>query len=119
MPPSQRRWEYAEERIGRCGEWAILFGAILTALKIQARISHDFLNHVWNEALLQEKWVHIDSTLAYPVSLNHPYYYEQNWGKSTSMSWHFQKMEVWKMLHQDIHSLGKLFCREEKVDYHT
>jgi hypothetical protein len=50
-------------------------------LKIQARITHDFLDHVWNEALLQEKWVYIDSTLAYPVSLNHPYYYEQNWGK--------------------------------------
>jgi peptide-N4-(N-acetyl-beta-glucosaminyl)asparagine amidase len=71
----------AEERIGRCGEWAILFGAVLTVLKIQARITHDSLDHVWNEALLQEKWVHIDSTLEYPVSLNHPYYYEQNWGK--------------------------------------
>jgi peptide-N4-(N-acetyl-beta-glucosaminyl)asparagine amidase len=25
--------------------------------------------------------VQIDSTLAYPISLDHPYYYEQNWGK--------------------------------------
>jgi peptide-N4-(N-acetyl-beta-glucosaminyl)asparagine amidase len=50
-------------------------------LKIQARITHDFLDHIWNESLLQEKWVYIDSTLAYPISLNHPYYYEQNWGK--------------------------------------
>jgi peptide-N4-(N-acetyl-beta-glucosaminyl)asparagine amidase len=23
----------------------------------------------------------MDSTLAYPNSVNHPYYYEQNWGK--------------------------------------
>jgi hypothetical protein len=23
----------------------------------------------------------MDSTLAYPISLNHPYYYEQNWSK--------------------------------------
>ena len=27
------------------------------------------------------KWVHVDSTLDYPISLNHPYYYEENWGK--------------------------------------
>jgi hypothetical protein len=27
------------------------------------------------------KWVHVDSTLEYPISLNHPYYYEENWGK--------------------------------------
>jgi hypothetical protein len=31
--------------------------------------------------MIQEKWIHMDSTLAYPISLNHPYYYEQNWGK--------------------------------------
>ena len=30
---------------------------------------------------LNWKWIHIDSTLEYPVSFNHPYYYEQNWGK--------------------------------------
>jgi peptide-N4-(N-acetyl-beta-glucosaminyl)asparagine amidase len=27
------------------------------------------------------QWVHIDSTLDYPISLNHPQYYEQNWKK--------------------------------------
>jgi len=31
--------------------------------------------------MIEGKWVHMDSTLAYPISLNHPYYYEQNWGK--------------------------------------
>jgi peptide-N4-(N-acetyl-beta-glucosaminyl)asparagine amidase len=25
--------------------------------------------------------MHIDSTLAYPFSFNHPHYYEQNWNK--------------------------------------
>jgi hypothetical protein len=25
--------------------------------------------------------VHVDSTLDYPISLNHPYYYKENWGK--------------------------------------
>jgi peptide-N4-(N-acetyl-beta-glucosaminyl)asparagine amidase len=28
--------------------------------------------------------MHIDSTLDYPISFNHPYYYEQNWGKKYS-----------------------------------
>ena len=53
----------------------------MNALKIKTRIVHDFLDHCWNEAIIDGKWVHIDSTLAYPISLDHPHYYEQNWGK--------------------------------------
>jgi hypothetical protein len=71
----------AEKRTGRCSEWSMLFGAILNTLGIETRIVHDFLDHCWNEAMLNGKWVHVDSTLTYPISLNHPYYYEQNWGK--------------------------------------
>jgi len=71
----------AEMRTGRCSEWSMLFGAIMNSLKIETRIVHDFLDHCWNEALIDERWVHIDSTLTYPISLDHPYYYEQNWGK--------------------------------------
>lgn len=71
----------ADTRIGRCTEWSILFGAILNSLSIQTRIVHDFLDHCWNESLINNKWVHIDSTLDYPISFDNPYYYEQNWGK--------------------------------------
>lgn len=71
----------AETRIGRCSEWSILFGAIVNSLSIQTRIVHDYLDHCWNESLIKKKWVHIDSTLDYPISFDHPYYYEQNWGK--------------------------------------
>jgi peptide-N4-(N-acetyl-beta-glucosaminyl)asparagine amidase len=71
----------AEIRTGRCSEWSMLFGAIMNALKTETRIVHDFLDHCWNEVMIQGKWVHMDSTLAYPISVNHPYYYEQNWGK--------------------------------------
>jgi peptide-N4-(N-acetyl-beta-glucosaminyl)asparagine amidase len=71
----------AETRTGRCSEWSMLFGGIMNALNIETRIVHDFLDHCWNEAIIDGKWVHIDSTLAYPISLNHPYYYEQNWEK--------------------------------------
>jgi Transglutaminase-like superfamily len=71
----------AEIRTGRCSEWSMLFGALMNALKTETRIVHDFLDHCWNESVIDGKWVHIDSTLVYPISLNHPYYYEQNWGK--------------------------------------
>jgi peptide-N4-(N-acetyl-beta-glucosaminyl)asparagine amidase len=73
----------AETKTGRCSEWSMLFGAMLSSLEIKARIVHDFLDHCWNEAVISQdgEWVHIDSTLDYPISLNHPYYYEQNWKK--------------------------------------
>jgi hypothetical protein len=73
----------AEAKTGRCSEWSILFGAILSSIDIEARIVHDFLDHCWNEAklILDGKWIHVDSTLTYPTSLNHPYYYEESWGK--------------------------------------
>ena len=71
----------AETRTGRCGEWTILFGAILNSISLEARNVHDYLDHCWNEVLLDDKWVHVDSTLDYPISLNHPHFYEQNWKK--------------------------------------
>jgi peptide-N4-(N-acetyl-beta-glucosaminyl)asparagine amidase len=80
----------AETKTGRCSEWSFLFGAMLCSLGIKTRIVHDFLNHCWNEAMLfsssssyseKRQWIHIDSTLDYPISLNHSKYYEQNWKK--------------------------------------
>ena len=60
----------------------MLFGAVLNSLSFKGRILHDYLDHCWNEVLIKGKWIHIDSTLQYPISLNHPHYYERNWGKS-------------------------------------
>jgi transglutaminase/protease-like cytokinesis protein 3 len=71
----------AEIRTGRCSEWSMLFGALLSSLSIKTRIVHDYLDHCWNESLINGKWIHIDSTLDYPISFDHPYYYEQNWNK--------------------------------------
>jgi peptide-N4-(N-acetyl-beta-glucosaminyl)asparagine amidase len=75
----------AETKTGRCSEWSMLFGAMLSSLGMKTRIVHDFLDHCWNEAMLSypesEQWVHVDSTLDYPISLNHPYHYEENWAK--------------------------------------
>ncbi len=71
----------ADSRSGRCSEWSMLFGAILNSLFIKTRIVQDYLDHCWNESLIDGKWIHIDSTLEYPISLNHPHYYEKNWSK--------------------------------------
>lgn len=71
----------AETRTGRCTEWSMLFGAFLNSLGIETRLVHDFLDHCWNEAKLEGKWFHVDSTLVLPFSLNHPSYYEENWEK--------------------------------------
>jgi peptide-N4-(N-acetyl-beta-glucosaminyl)asparagine amidase len=67
-------------RVGRCSEWSMLFGAILNSLSIESRLVHDFLDHCWNESLINGNWLHVDSTLEFPISFNHPHYYEQNWG---------------------------------------
>lgn len=71
----------ADSRTGRCSEWSMLFGAILNSLYIETRIVQDYLDHCWNESLIDNNWIHIDSTLEYPISLNHPHYYEKNWSK--------------------------------------
>ena len=81
FPRYMKLLKIAETRIGRCSEWSILFGAILNSLSIPTRIVYDFLDHCWNESLINKKWTHLDSTLNYPISFNHPYYYERNWGK--------------------------------------
>ena len=71
----------ADSREGRCSEWSILFGAMLSSLSMKARIVHDYLDHCWNEVMLNGRWTHVDSTLQFPFSLDNPKYYELNWGK--------------------------------------
>ena len=40
----------------------MLFGTLLNSLSIETRIVQDYLDHCWNEALIENKWIHIDST---------------------------------------------------------
>ncbi|SRR5579885_550588 len=71
----------AETRYGRCGEWSILFGAILNSMHFKSRIAYDYLDHCWNEVFADGKWIHVDPTFQYPYSLDNPHYYERNWNK--------------------------------------
>ncbi len=84
----------AFNRVGRCSEWTFLFGAILSSLSVQSRIVHDFLDHCWNEAFIKGKWIHVDSTLEYPISINHPNYYEKNWNKKYQYVLAFSNTEI-------------------------
>jgi peptide-N4-(N-acetyl-beta-glucosaminyl)asparagine amidase len=95
VPPVTGIVDNTSIRRFRCSEWAMLFGAILSSLEIKARIVHDFLDHCWNEAIIvpNGKWVHLDSTLPYPISLNHPYYYEENWERNTNMCWPLRQIK--------------------------
>lgn len=77
FPRHDQILKIAEARTGRCSEWSMLFGAIMNASKIETRIVHDSLITVGTKL----SPVHMDSTLEYPLSLDHPHYYEQNWGK--------------------------------------
>jgi peptide-N4-(N-acetyl-beta-glucosaminyl)asparagine amidase len=52
----------AETRKGRCSEWSMVFGAVLNSMSTKTRIVHDFLDHCWNESLINGKWMHVDST---------------------------------------------------------
>ena len=83
FPRYDKILKITETKTGRRSEWSFLFEALLNSLGIKTRIVHDFLDHCWNEVILsspkEKNRVHIDSTLDYSISLNHPHYYEENW----------------------------------------
>lgn len=68
-----------ETRRGRCGEWANCFGAIATALCIRTRSVLDFADHVWNECLVGDRWIHVDPCEGI---VDRPLLYEKGWGKA-------------------------------------
>lgn len=69
-----------ESRQGRCGEWANCFTLVCRALGYEARLVHDWTDHVWTELYCDslQRWVHADSCEA---AFDTPLVYEQGWGK--------------------------------------
>ena len=53
-------------RTGRCGEWAIVFTGMLTAMGLRARYVLDLTDHVWSDLVLKNQLIAIDSTVDNP-----------------------------------------------------
>jgi peptide-N4-(N-acetyl-beta-glucosaminyl)asparagine amidase len=118
----------AESRTGRCSEWSMLFGAMLSSISMPVRIVQDYLDHCWNEISLDNKnddtnnnntsqrWVHVDSTLSFPISLDHPHYYEQNWGKKYLHVLAFDANKVEDVTRRYTEQWDKVTQRREKSD---
>ncbi len=102
-------------RVGRCSEWSFLFGAILNSLGIRTRIVQDFLDHCWNESLIDGQWIHVDSTLEYPISYNHPNYYEKNWNKNYLYVLAFSNDEVVDVTMNYTSKLDAIIERRQKL----
>ncbi len=105
----------SSNRVGRCSEWSFLFGAVLNSLGISTRIVHDFLDHCWNESLIDGRWIHVDSTLAYPISYNNPHYYEKNWNKHYLYVLAFSNDDVMDVTMNYTNMLESIIERRQKL----
>ena len=106
----------AQTRTGRCSEWSMLFGAMIGSVGMPVRIVQDYLDHCWNEAYVKGRWVHIDSTLAFLLSLDSPHYYERNWGKKYLHVLAFDSKKVEDVTERYTEHLETVLQRRAKSD---
>ena len=78
---------------GRCGEFALLYNGLALVNKYKSRIVIDCSelqdhpkraagDHVWNEILINERWMHVEPTDA---RIDQPWMYVKEWGKDVNM----------------------------------
>ena len=78
---------------GRCGEFALLYNGLVLVNKYKSRIVIDCSelrdnskraagDHVWNEILINERWMHVDPT---DKRIDQPWMYAKEWGKDVNM----------------------------------
>jgi hypothetical protein len=91
----------------------MLFGAVLSSLSLETRLVHDFLDHCWNEFLIGGKWIHIDSTLDYPISFDNPIIMNRIGKKITILVWHFQ-IPLLRMSLFPIFKNGIIYYKEDQ-----
>lgn len=108
--------QIARTRYGRCGEWSILFGAVLSSVSVESRIAYDYLDHCWNEVFLDGRWVHVDSTFPYPSSLDNPHYYERNWNKQYSYVIAFSPDRIEDVTERYTEKLDEVLARRKGLD---
>lgn len=68
-----------DTRVGRCGEWANCFGAILRSFDFHVRECHNvFEDHVWVEVRTLGRWTHCDPC---ENVIDKPLMYKVGWGR--------------------------------------
>eukprot|EP00930_Biecheleria_cincta_P006154 TRINITY_DN107131_c0_g1_i1.p1 TRINITY_DN107131_c0_g1~~TRINITY_DN107131_c0_g1_i1.p1 ORF type:complete len:406 (-),score=56.06 TRINITY_DN107131_c0_g1_i1:143-1360(-) len=67
-----------QTRRGRCGEYSVLGMELVRALGMEARWINNHAGHVWLEAKVRNRWVHIDPCEA---AVDKPFIYAQEWGR--------------------------------------
>ncbi|CAN0091109.1 unnamed protein product [Ectocarpus sp. 8 AP-2014] len=75
---------------GRCGEYSVLMLRLLEALGYTCRWVVDWADHVWVEARVDRRWVHVDPCEA---AVDEPLLYE-SWGKNQTYILAFSPTEV-------------------------
>ena len=101
-PRAEMPIDIIKQAKGRCGEFALLYNGLLLAKAYGCRLVVDCStlynkskaaagDHVWNEVLLDGRWVHVDPT---ERRINQPSMYSQEWNKHVNLVYAVAKREI-------------------------
>jgi hypothetical protein len=87
---------------GRCGEFVLLYNGLVLANKYKSRIVIDCSElkdnsrsaagyHVWNEILVNKKWLHVDPT---DRRIDQPGMYIREWNKDVNAVFAIEENEI-------------------------
>jgi len=100
-------------KLGRCGEFSLLYYGLAKANDIQVRLIVDNSlssgdkpagDHMWNEVLVNGTWIHVDPTEAVTKiqskidpspAINNPFMYVQKWNKEVNEVWAITEDKTW------------------------
>lgn len=101
-PRAEMPIDIIKQAKGRCGEFALLYNGLLLANGYDCRIAIDCStlqdksktaagDHVWNELLVDNGWMHVDPT---ERRINQPLMYAQDWNKDVNLVYVIAKKQT-------------------------